>query len=91
MEANQTGSRRLTRRKQIKWGEANQTEINNDFPFLIFRIAGNLYILTTSSWNTERKGGDHVKFNVKKLETVATTATSDDEIVPWKEAKNQCL
>ena len=32
-----------------------------------------------------------MKFNVKKLETVATTSTIDDEIVPWKEAKIQCL
>lgn len=32
-----------------------------------------------------------MNFKVKKLETVATTVTIDDEIVPWKEAKTQCL
>lgn len=33
-----------------------------------------------------------MKFNVKKLETVATTAmTTDSGSIPWKEAKKQCL
>lgn len=31
-----------------------------------------------------------MKFNVKKLEIVATTAAVDP-VVPWKEAKAQCL
>lgn len=32
-----------------------------------------------------------MKFNVKKLETVSTTAMAADDVVPWKEAKLQCL
>lgn len=32
-----------------------------------------------------------MKFNVKKVETVATTAASYDGGVPWKEAKVQCM
>lgn len=31
-----------------------------------------------------------MKFTVKKMETVATTAAADP-VVPWKEAKAQCL
>lgn len=32
-----------------------------------------------------------MKFSVKKVETVATTAFNTDPSVPWKEAKAQCL
>jgi hypothetical protein len=32
-----------------------------------------------------------MKFNVKKLESVATTVAVDTGGIPWKEAKAQCL
>ena len=32
-----------------------------------------------------------MKFMVKKLETVATTAVADDPPTPWKETKIHCL
>ena len=34
-----------------------------------------------------------MKFNVKKVETISTTAMAviDDAGGPWKESKNQCL
>lgn len=32
-----------------------------------------------------------MKFNVKKLETVATTTAIDTGGVPWKEAKARCF
>ena len=32
-----------------------------------------------------------MKFNVKKLENVATTTSIDTGGVPWKEAKAQCF
>lgn len=32
-----------------------------------------------------------MKFNVKRIETVATTLENSWADVPWKEAKKQCL
>ena len=38
------------------------------------------------------RGGVRMKFNVKKVEAVATTVNSCDiSSSPWKECKKQCL
>jgi hypothetical protein len=67
---------------------------------LVFSVLGYYKVIPPKAlyglkkeYHYQMSGDEHMKFNVKKVETVSTTAMAiiDDAGGPWMESKKQCL